>query len=391
MLNLLFHLTFLSLIGGQFLRFSRGELNIYLSDILLIIFAIFGIVTQVINKKFYIPKTLGLFLVFALVSAVALVYNSERYSLDQVLVAASYIVRFCSIVGSAIVISNLISLGAVDKSRLTEILIYYVVIFCAIGFVQYIVLPDFSVLNPELGWDPHKNRLASSFFDPNFAGAFITLGIAALFYKLEQKDFKLAFYDILSGLTLLSALVLTYSRSAWLMFGVFVFAVGLKYKRILVLAVLILVLAYAAVPRIQTRISGTTDPADSAHFRFISWQNALVVIENNPVLGVGFNAYRYAQANERLLSESELKANSAAGTDSSFLLVLATTGVIGFIFYLLAFLSPIVISKGDYLTFAITASIAVESQFINSLFYPQIFVLYLLVIMVVAEPSRKQI
>ena len=72
--------------------------------------------------------------------------------------------------------------------------------------------------------------------------------------------------------------------------------------------------------------------------------------------------------------------HSGAGSDSSLLFVFATTGIFGFLVYLLGVLF---VSFGDFaqknknwlLSLALVMGFILESQFINSLFYPQIMFL----------------
>ena len=75
--------------------------------------------------------------------------------------------------------------------------------------------------------------------------------------------------------------------------------------------------------------------------------------------------------------------HSGSGSDSSILLVAATTGIIGlftFIYLLFALLTIFLKNlKSDYLKLATTSSflaLLVHSQFVNSFFFPQIMLLF---------------
>ena len=112
------------------------------------------------------------------------------------------------------------------------------------------------------------------------------------------KAFKDRFPNVLKiGLPVVAVcLFLTFSRSTWAMVAVMVFIYGVfKSRKILLLSLVLGFLAYFAVPRVQTRISGITDPADSAQFRLVSWKNTLEIAKDNLFLGVGVNSFRYAQ------------------------------------------------------------------------------------------------
>jgi O-antigen ligase len=183
------------------------------------------------------------------------------------------------------------------------------------------------------------------------------------------------------------ALILTFSRSAWLMFAVSVGVMGvLKSRRLLILALVSLLAAYALVPRVQTRVAGGVDPDDSARARITSWAATLKIVKDYPVIGVGFNAFRYAQARYGFFDfQAPLGGRAGAGSDSSLLLVLATTGVVGLGAFLLLGVRAIgeiggiggIRGTGGEIPLAVLASAAgllVESNFINSLFYPWIMI-----------------
>jgi O-antigen ligase len=164
------------------------------------------------------------------------------------------------------------------------------------------------------------------------------------------------------------------------MFAVIVLIYGLLKNRLLLLtAILIAFLAYFAVPRIQTRLSGVTDPADSAAFRIISWNNALTIFKDNSLIGIGFNTYRYVQKDYEFIDDSPSSINSGAGADSSLLLVLATTGIIGTILFLTSFAFALKENK-ETVTLAVMGSLLVHSLFVNSVFYPQIMFVWVVVI-----------
>jgi len=167
------------------------------------------------------------------------------------------------------------------------------------------------------------------------------------------------------------------------MLAVVIFIFGLfKQRRLLLLGLLLAFLAYFLVPRVQTRLVGITDPADSARFRLVSWKNAIQISRDNMLTGVGFNAYRYAQKDYNFLTADNISSRSGAGADSSLLFVLATTGIFGALTFVSAlafpFLDSVVFKRKYGLVIAsLLPALMLESLFLNSLFYPQImFVFY---------------
>jgi O-antigen ligase len=404
MLNLSFYIALVLLTLNQITSVSKGGgLNIYLFDAGMAIFTILGLIYfLLIKKSFKISKYSVLFLVFTLVAAASLVSIIPYYSIENLIVSSFYLFRLFFYLLGGLVVYNMIDKKLVKKKQISDAFIWSGFFLAVAGFVQLLILPDFTVLDPSLGWDPHKNRLASTFFDPNFVGAYFVMCLILLlekFYPSKKSDsgeLKRAgkidkkYYILFS--VLLSGLFLTFSRSAWGMFAVAVLMYGFfRSKRLLYGAFFIAFLAYFAVPRIQTRISGITDPADSASLRFVSWGNTVEIIKDNFWLGTGFNTFRYVQKQYGFLNPGEEEVHSGAGSDSSLLFVFATTGVVGFFVYLVALLFPvteiILRKKGDWLMiFTLIAAFLLESQFINSLFYPQI--MFFLFCLLFSYPSR---
>ncbi len=374
MLNKLFIIVLASLTLSQFsdisFLFGGGVQKIYLFDLLVGLYTFVGIFQYLIKKeKIVIPRNIVLFLVFTIIAAASLIPVYSKNSGEDLLFAFFYLVRWVVYLLSGVVTFSAVKNKYLDVAKLFKYFVISGVILSVLGFAQLIILPDFTVLDPSLGWDPHKNRLASTFFDPNFLGAYLVLCITVLLFKREI--FSKRLFRAVFAISLL-ALFLTYSRSAWGMFAVVIFIYGLKKSVFIIFAALILIFsAYFAIPRIQTRLAGLTDPADSAHFRLISWRNTFEIVEDNLILGVGFNNLKAEKVNYGYLTPDTLEDHSASGSDSSFLLVLATTGIIGFIIFILAFFFPL-LSAPSYFTAAIIFSFILESQFINSLFFPQI-------------------
>jgi len=379
MLKLSFYLCLAILIVGQFsLIAGSADTKFYFFDILVPLFATFGLVYFLLVKRsLKIPKYFVPFIIFCFIAICSLLFALSKFSPADVIVGSFYLIRFVSYLFSGIVIYNLLKVGKISDNEIYRAVVISGVFLAVAGFVQLYLLPDFTVLDPSLGWDPHKNRLAATFFDPNFVGQYLAVCLVYFFdryYKLK----KISFADGLIFLVMLIAFFLTFSRSAWAMLGVIVFIYGaLKSKSLLMVGLLIAFCAYFAVPRVQTRISGATDPSDSAKLRFVSWQNAWKIAKDNLWVGVGFNTYKFAQIDYGLLDVDSYSSHAASGTDSSLLLVLTTTGILGLLVYLTGLLLPVLEKGRDKIAYlAVCGGLLVGSLFINSLFFPQIMFLY---------------
>ena len=362
---------------GQFARVG----SYYLFDLAAVIFAFYGFIYFLVKRNLKVSRYSVLFFIFSLLAGASLLINFYRYGENEGLTAAFYLVRYITYLLSGLVVYNMLVVKYITRNQLERYVTVSALFLCAAGLVQLIVLPDFSVLDPALGWDPHRNRVASTFFDPNFLGAYLvsvlTLILGSIFEGKKDK------FRIVSAAVLLVFIFLTFSRSAWAMLAVVIFIFGLfKKRKLLFLGVFLAFLAYFLAPRVQTRISGITDPADSARFRLVSWKNALQISQDNLLTGVGFNAYRYAQKDYNFLTADNISSRSGAGADSSLLFVLATTGIFGALIYVSALAFPFLDSasskrKYGLVTISLLPALVLESLFINSLFYPQLmFVMY---------------
>jgi O-antigen ligase len=390
LVKLLLIFTILSVPLGQLGRIPGlpEGVGIYVTDVLVAMTVVWWVAHSLaVKRSLKIPKLGFYILAFAFIALLSLV-NGARYleSVAEVLVSASYLLRWIIYAGLYFVVADT---QTHLKGVFGKVLIVSGVVLALAGFVQLALFPDWSLFLA-YGWDPHKNRLLSTFFDPNFTGIYLVLTINLLFgWRISAGGVKppasggagAPIWCFYAGLLVCgTALVLTFSRSAWLAMAVSIFVWGVfKSRKLLIGALLIGFLAYFAVPRVQTRIAGGTDPDDSARLRFQSWSNTLQIAKEHPVLGVGFNTFRYAQAREGLFDwRQPLGGHAGAGSDSSLLLVFATTGILGFLSYLgiLGRIGVVGLQSRAILKLSVLAALLVNSLFINSLFYPPIMLFF---------------
>ena len=398
LVKLLLYLLLITIPLGQLGRLpvAGGSVNLYLPDVLIpaIIFVWLGYALA-IRKKLDLPPLSNFIFLFGFVALISLINGKRFIGMGEFIVSSMYLVRWLLYAGLYFVVYDLVQqvknstpkqskLATGQEFKIQNLLIFSGVVLALAGFVQLVVLPDFTTLDPSLGWDPHKNRLASTFFDPNFSGAYLVLTLVLLFSEVLYRGIK-GVKGINLGMAVVIvfvALILTFSRSAWLAFAVSMGVLGvLKSKKLLVLALVAFLAAYALVPRVQTRIAGGVDPDDSARARIVSWKDTFEIVRDKPLMGVGFNTFRYAQERYGLFDfRDPLGGRAGAGSDSSLLLVLATTGVVGLAcFLLLGFkaLWPVWVGGSNPVSLAVLAGFSgllAGSNFINSLFYPWIMV-----------------
>jgi len=170
LVKLLLYLLLITIPLGQLGRIpiSGSHVNLYLPDILIpvIIFVWLGYALA-IRKKLELPPLSNFIFLFAFVALISLINGKRFIGLGEFLVSGMYLVRFLLYAGLYFVVYDLTKgLKGIKgvKEKTTGLLIFSGVILALAGFVQLVILPDFTTLDPSLGWDPHKNRLASYFF-----------------------------------------------------------------------------------------------------------------------------------------------------------------------------------------------------------------------------------
>ena len=267
-------------------------------------------------------------------------------------------------------------------------------IIAILGFLQLQFFPSFYDLRMnEQGWDPHIGRILSTWFDPNFLGGYFAFTLSMLggflWQKFHERKWNLQFF-LLSGifLTILIALFLTFSRSAYLAFLIagFVFAL-IAERKLIIVGIIAITLLLSSSQRAQERVSDavvsaqalftqtekTLDP--TARLRLASWKIGWKLFTENPITGVGFNTLKTVQKKEWSFMT---KSHAASGIDASMLTVAATTGALGVIFYLwgwiiIAFtaLKKFFKTRDGFTlgVFAGLAGIFVHAIFVNTLFF----------------------
>ncbi len=374
--RVLFCFMIFGLIGGAILRVDTGQsIAVTFLDVGVGLFVIISLVLQLFQKRkisFAIEKYVLYFLGLGVFS---LLFQVSHFNWYQLFVATLYVLRFLLYtVGISIAIQLMDTRW---KMKIPFILFLSGVSIAILGLVQYAYYPSLRNLY-YAGWDVHLYRIFSTFLDPNFAGLFFVMSIflgVVLLRKAKKRNHKVILG--LGILTLLIALVLTYSRGAYVagIIGLVFLFWRKGYKKFIVI---ILGIAVAGVMLLEifgpksegTKLLRTV----SVRNRIESIQTVTKIIQKNVLFGVGFDAYRYAQQKEGFLVTEIDTTHSGAGTDNSFLFVTATTGVVGLALYLLMTYKLVTFVKRKSVVhealFAGYIALIVGSIFVNALFYP---------------------
>lgn len=303
-------------------------------------------------------------LLFAASGLFSLITSNLSLSLSEFVISFSYLLRWTVYAGIFFVVSDF---SKEFKRKISTLLIIIGSFVVGLGYVQYFFYPSLRNLY-YLGWDEHMYRMFSVFLDPNFAGVFFVLFflfLANLF--LEKKNILIGLFIVLT----LGAVFLTFSRSALIMLIISSSLLFVLMNKKIWIAVLlgVIVLVLSASSKYFSIENINLFRIVSSEARLETAKNAIRIIQNHPVFGVGFNAYKYAQLDYGFRNgKAAVMSHADAGADNSFLFVMATTGITGFILYLFLWFKIIKIASG--LAIASIVGVFVNSMFINSLFYP---------------------
>lgn len=329
-----------------------------------------------------LPVTLAPALLFWLIGLSSLLINSDGMSYGEILNAAFYGARWISYFFLSVMVFRL----SLPQKDLIKFGLFGLALLIALaGFIQLIIMPDFTNMEI-LGWDPHQNRLLSTWFDPNFVGGFLAfMTPLVLGEALDNKKRRLLLFAIAAILAL--AVLLTLSRSAYLALLAALFIFGLfRSKKLLAAGAVVFCLAILFIPPVQDRFESLIQSAESvftetytlpdasARLRFASWEEGWDLFLEKPLLGQGYNRYKFAALKLGTINDTNI--HSASGSDFSFLNILATSGILGFLpffaIYLILTLDSLQRRQTAFSVafFASLCGLMIHAIFVNSLLFP---------------------
>lgn len=399
---------------GQLNRLFIGDATdvvLYANDLLIGVLALWYFGSALIARKSWrIPPVMLFIFGWAAIGFLGLLLALPLISKLEWLIALSYLVRYMAYV----VVTFFVAYDSVVYGSELQVrgwLRFWIAILTGAGllmamsgFIQLYLLPDLTVL-AKYGWDPHIDRLVTAMLDPNYAGCYfsVIIGVTVSLYLHLKQHYLVRGMLLVVSAIMLVALLLTFSRSGYLMLaGVLGVIALVKSRWLLAVGLVVAILAVLFVPRIQTRLIGAFEVDASAQPRIVSWQNSWHIASDNWLLGVGFNTYRYAQDRYGIVS-LDTSGNAGAGADSSWLFIWATTGIVGLILFAINYLgltwravvlywrqeTPVVQALSLALV-AVLIGLAPASQFNNALFYTWIIQpVWLLAGLVVGLSDRK--
>lgn len=307
-------------------------------------------------------------LLFTLTLAFSLVTNIFFLSTKDILIASLYFVRFFAYL-------QLILIFTLFEKSFSKKYLWYlgvtVTIASVFGFVQYMLYNNLRNLE-YLGWDVHHYRIFGSFLDPNFAGVIFLLGGAISYYFALTSKGRAKKASYIATVLNLAALILTYSRTAYIALVATLIVLGknVTNRKIVALTVIALCVLLIFIPKNLTSEGVKLFRTTSIEAREEEYIQGLRVFWEHPITGVGFNAYR--AYNPR--AQSMYPENAANGIPNSYLLTLSTAGIIGLLgmIYFLWGVTRLIKTTKDknlYMLLILSTTIVATSALFENTFY----------------------
>ena len=288
---------------------------------------------------FIFKKYISLLILFILIGFVSTAFNSEHL----IELSQAYNFRVLTL----IILMYLITNHFYNQPELIEkgVNVYL------IGIVLMFLLFSLGI-----GVSYEQDRLLIFKENPNIIGVKAVLAFVIVMGKLFSKSIK--FKQFLNPIILVlpAAIILIFatgSRGAFLsIFIGFVFILFFKKMPILKKVIFVIIgIVFAGLTYnyalennkiLQERLTKSVQSGDT---REVLWEGAIKIFENNPLIGVGFT---------NLFPEMYKHSGFFLYPHNVFLYVLATTGIIGFIFYMFFILRVFI---GLYKSYQLTRNV----------------------------------
>jgi hypothetical protein len=334
-------LSFAGILSGHLGRVplvgvAGKEAPLLLTDGLIALAVVGGAWLLLRDRRLELDGAAMLALVFAGVGALSALMSVPRFGLtvEELLFSLAYLARWLLVFGLYLVVVNLVT--ARDVERIWAWLEAAILVFAGFGIFQAAFLPDFAFMvypeaRPYLDWDPQGHRLVSTFLDPNFAGMLLVTGLLIQGGRLAFGVPVAAWKPAVLALGL--ALTLSRSSVAALLAGaVVILAVRAPSKKLLAVGGALAVAAVLTLPLwlpfAEAFNKLALDDPSGLH-RVVQWGWALTVLQDHPVVGVGFNTYGFVHARYTFSTP----APATFGLDGGLLFIAVMTGVVGVLLF----------------------------------------------------------
>lgn len=287
-------------------------------------------------KAVFVDRIAVTAILFALIGAGSAVWSVNRFDMDalELFVSLAYLGRW--------VLYFLLYVALINSVRERNIETVWwaaetmLVIFALFGIVQSAFLPNFTQMiytdARSFNWDEQGRRLVSTVLEPNIAGIMLMIGVLVQIARVTAG----APVSPWRMLIMFTGLTLTISRSAavGLFFGVLVIlgAQGLSRRLLKIMGAATVLMLLASPFLIQYLLAYnkfSIGEGSSAAARLSVWLEAIRVVQDYPLFGVGFNTYRYALEHYGV----KIIGASSYAAEGGLLFITALTGFVGLVVY----------------------------------------------------------
>ena len=370
---LLYVLVFSQTLGNFGSIFRSLGINFYIYDLVSILGLFFLIIFSIKNGWFRV--SLPFLIIQSLYGVLVIVslFSYQNLGFSETIKSLLYLLRFGVYFYLLYFVYLTISSNAVSFDFLKKIFWNNYIFLLFLVLIQWIFLRDLGEYQ-KYGYDPHFSRVVGPFMDPNFLGFYLVI------YLILNARFISSNFILFSSSFLI---FLTQSRSALICYFIFMVFWLLYQKNLKYLIVLILMVIGIYGSPIISRIEHSSRANDSVNLRFESYENGLNLIEFSDYLGIGVNNYKIYQ---RSFSMNFDDTNSSNFNDSSWISIIVLGGVVSALL-LFGFLLSLNFSV---VGFAILTVTLINTNIINSLFYPPLtFFILMLMFMNYAFEKRQ--
>lgn len=377
-LKYLFFLILIVFPLGQLFRLNLSNfipgLRIHLFDATIFVFTFVWLLKKIFKKeRISLPILSKELFIFSAVATISLFLQIFKLKIDEFFGSFFYLLRFLNTIAFLFAVTEVLKK---ENLPVFDYLLGEGIFIAFFSLLQYIVLPDTRFLL-NFGWDEHYFRAIGTFLDPSFAGLLLVLSffVWVTGFAIESRK-NIIFW--VTGLILLLAIGLTFSRVAYLSLITGLGAIFLPRKNFRVFAffcsIIIIIILLIPKPGGEgvdlLRVSSFIARSDN-------YKYSLAIIKDNFWTGVGFNAFRFSQKKYGFISLSDWKdTNAGAGADNSFLFVLATTGIFGLVAFLNFWIKAVYksntlakSSKSSLILFSSLIAMSPAALVVNCLFY----------------------
>lgn len=334
-INLLQDIFFIMLFAtasfGQLGRISllNSLVHIYLHEVFMVVFLVSVILRLSFSpsaKKTFIAALIPfrqlLVATGVLIGVLCISFGISAFNgtFLQNIVAAGYLLRLALYFGYLLI---LVGLKKLIGRSLTRGLTVFALLTVLLSFVQLVFYPNLRNLL-YLGWDPHLGRAFGTFLDTSTAGALFVM----LMYWVQGK-FQSVF-SITTSLFFFLLTVLSFSRanySGFIISGMYRATTSLFFGN--KLKTLFFSIIFISLFVCLVLLAPTSKGEGGALFRSYTitarlknYREAYTMIRTRPFFGVGYNRIQFERSKDR--------GHAASAFSSSYLTILASSGLIGF-------------------------------------------------------------